>query len=176
MIAIAAHCDQDLWWKYEQVAMHFNQLIIQLRVQALGGLVAASALVGGFLVKGVEQADRRAFRQTAFTLLTVAWVAIAVLDLAYYQLLLRGAVNALLKIEKGCPFQLSTEIDEIAIGPGTFWTSPSTWYYLVPFGALVAYLVLGSARPDSMSRGGTAPSPPASHAPTTAAAVSPKNP
>jgi hypothetical protein len=123
-------CDQELWWKYQQVAMHFNQLIIQFRVQALGGLVAASTAAGVFLgSKGLKLHDRNRVLRHAFTLLLFVWVAIAVLDLFYYQLLLKGAVKALVDYEKDCPFQLSTYIERAA-GPGhRWWESRSTWYY-----------------------------------------------
>jgi len=37
---------RELWEKYEDIAMHFNDLIIKLRTQALAGVVALSTLVG----------------------------------------------------------------------------------------------------------------------------------
>lgn len=39
---------RELWEKYEQIAMHFNDLIIRLRTQALAGVAALSTLVGLF--------------------------------------------------------------------------------------------------------------------------------
>jgi hypothetical protein len=35
-----------LWKEYEGVAMHFNELLIRLRTQALGGVAAISAITG----------------------------------------------------------------------------------------------------------------------------------
>ncbi len=37
---------QDLWGKYEDTAMHFNDLLIKLRIQALAGVAAISTLIG----------------------------------------------------------------------------------------------------------------------------------
>lgn len=34
----------EVWTKYEDIAMHFNDLLIKLRTQALGGVAAISAL------------------------------------------------------------------------------------------------------------------------------------
>ena len=39
---------RELWEKYEEIAMHFNDLIIRLRTQALAGVAALSTLVGLF--------------------------------------------------------------------------------------------------------------------------------
>jgi hypothetical protein len=39
---------KELWEKYEEIAMHFNDLLIRLRTQALGGVAALSAIVGIF--------------------------------------------------------------------------------------------------------------------------------
>jgi len=36
----------DLWKEYERVAMHFNDLIIRLRSQSLGGVAAFATLAG----------------------------------------------------------------------------------------------------------------------------------
>jgi hypothetical protein len=38
----------DLWAKYEDITMHFNDLLIRLRTQALAGVAALSTLVGIF--------------------------------------------------------------------------------------------------------------------------------
>jgi hypothetical protein len=42
----------ELWEKYEQIAMHFNDLLIKLRTQALAGVAAISAIVGVFAKSG----------------------------------------------------------------------------------------------------------------------------
>ena len=89
----------EVWKEYESIAMHFNDLILKLRVQALGGTAAITALVGFF---SKEQADE--FRWGMFMgimwLLLVFWIAIWILDFLYYNRLLQGAVFAITEVEK----------------------------------------------------------------------------
>jgi hypothetical protein len=40
----------DAWERHENIAMHFNDLILKVRIQALGAL-AAIVTVGGVLLK-----------------------------------------------------------------------------------------------------------------------------
>jgi hypothetical protein len=113
-----------VWKEYEQVAMHFNDLIIRLRSQSLGG-VAALAAIAGVIARGdVPQQLRREILAGVFTLLSVFWVAIWILDFTYYNRLLVGAVRALLEIEEfskstgaSLPLNLSTRIEEAVRGP-----------------------------------------------------------
>lgn len=92
---------RELWEKYEEITMHFNDLIIRLRTQALAGVAALSTLVGIF-----AKADLGAFGYTweiagfVFAGLALFWIAIWVLDFAYYNQLLIGSVAALLELEK----------------------------------------------------------------------------
>ena len=69
-----------LWDKYEEVAMHFNDLLMRWRLQAMGGLATLVTLSG--LVVG-EQANvgarLRAMIILSFTL-ACGWGAVAVLD------------------------------------------------------------------------------------------------
>jgi hypothetical protein len=39
---------QSLWEKYEDIAMHFNDLLMRLHTQGLAGIAAVSTLVGIF--------------------------------------------------------------------------------------------------------------------------------
>lgn len=103
-----------LWSKYEDVAMHFNDLIIRLRIQALGGVTAVFALSGiAINIAGTSMTSEQLdviFGTLVF--LIFAWMAIACLDLFYYYTLLLGAVDALLEIEKSDErFILSTRIE-----------------------------------------------------------------
>jgi hypothetical protein len=89
----------EVWKEYEKTAMHFNGLLIQLRMRSLGGIAAITALFG-FLARGSETGQFQWGTLAAvFVILTIAWVAIACLDLLYYDRLLRGAVAAIFKIE-----------------------------------------------------------------------------
>lgn len=90
----------DLWREYEKVTMHFNELIIRLRTQAMGGLAAIVAL-GGLAIKlEITEPPRWWVLFSVSVVLFAAWVSIVIIDLAYYDKLLRGSVDALLKIEK----------------------------------------------------------------------------
>jgi hypothetical protein len=44
---------QCLWAKYEDIAMHFNDLLMRLRSQSLAGIAAVSVLVGVFSKEGI---------------------------------------------------------------------------------------------------------------------------
>ena len=90
----------SVWKEYEGVAMHFNDLLIRLRTQALGG-VAALAAVAAVMVRGdLAPTLRWSVLSCAFLLLMLFWTAVWILDMRYYNRLLHGAVKALLEIEE----------------------------------------------------------------------------
>ncbi len=86
----------QLWSKYEDIAMHFNELIIKLRVQALGGLTI-SGTVATAIFK--EQNDSNLLRLLVPFFLA-GWIAIYFLDMHYYNRLLSGAADAIVELEK----------------------------------------------------------------------------
>jgi hypothetical protein len=90
---------RSLWEKYEDIAMHFNDLLIRLRMQALGVVAALSALVGIF-TKIESKPITWEIAALIFAGLLSFWVAIWILDFAYYNRLLIGAVSALLELEE----------------------------------------------------------------------------
>jgi len=108
----------EAWKEYEKVAVHFNELIIRLRSQSLGGVAALATLAGVVLHDTGQGAPRWRIMAAAFLLLCLIWVAIWVLDFRYYNRLLIGAVNALLDLEakskdsaQAVGLTLSTEIE-----------------------------------------------------------------
>ena len=105
----------ELWKKYEDVAMHFNDLLMRWRLQAMGGL-AGLVTLAGFVVGDAATLDARYRAMLILSgVLTFGWVGVALIDLFYYRRLLRGAVNALLAIEKSHPtITLSTAIENEA--------------------------------------------------------------
>src|SRR5581483_7463808 len=91
---------QELWSRYEEITMHFNELLMRLRLQSLAGIAAVSTLVGLFSKEGI--ADVRVSWLVAtgiFLALALFWVAIWCLDFLYYNRLLGGAVAGLLQLE-----------------------------------------------------------------------------
>lgn len=72
----------ELWSRYEDLAMHFNELLIQFRIQMLGGL-AALATVGSYLVgeKAGTRKQRFGILALGSFVLAIAWLAAASLDL-----------------------------------------------------------------------------------------------
>jgi hypothetical protein len=95
---IKAWTVHDLWAKYEDIAMHFNDLLIRLRTQALAGVGALSTLVGIF-TKTESIHISWQIASDVFVLLIMFWVAIWAIDRCYYNRLLVGAVNASISIK-----------------------------------------------------------------------------
>jgi hypothetical protein len=92
---------QDLWAKYEDIAMHFNDLIMRLRTQSLAGIAAVSTLVGLFTKEGAVNIQTDwLVAEAIFIAMACFWVAIWCLDFLYYSPLLSGAVTALTKLER----------------------------------------------------------------------------
>lgn len=88
----------ELWKKYEDIAMHFNDLILKIRVQALAAVAAISTVVGFFNRNG-DNDFSWGLTAAVFFFLSLFWVAVWILDFRYYNRLLLGAVNALLELE-----------------------------------------------------------------------------
>ncbi len=141
----------EVWKEYEKIAMHFNDLLIRLRTQALGGVAVISALVG-FLSKGDTLGSFRwGILAGVFFLLILFWIAIWFLDFRYYNRLLLGAVAGILELERSS--KTTTHIQELNLshliedavcgkisnlkGPG-FWSGRHWFYVLVLSGLLLA--------------------------------------
>ncbi len=126
----------QLWAKAEEVAMHFNEMILNFRLKALGAITLAGGLVGAVLLTK-EGGPPSRFSCLAFSagmvFLSAAWVAIGVLDLGYYHRLLLGAVREVIRLENlsGDTSQLSRLIKEEA-ERGRFkdWSNRRIFYAL----------------------------------------------
>ena len=122
--------------------MHFNGLIIQFRVQVLGGL-AGLTTIGGFLIGQKFDTPRQRFGAVAIggLVLAVTWAAAAVLDIFYYSRLLDGAVQAIRTLEKRNPdIQLSTTIEQSVNGPNAVWITGThaVWFF---YGIVFVFLL-----------------------------------
>jgi hypothetical protein len=124
-----------VWKHYEDVAMHFNDLIIKLRTQSIGGLAGLAAILGIFL--HTQGGDNESFNCglaiVATICLMLLWIAVWILDMRYYNRLLEGSVNAILELEKGKDaFQDKKEISLSSNIEGAFRRrfphEPRGWY------------------------------------------------
>lgn len=159
-----------MWFKYwakcEDTAIHFNDLAIKFRLQALAGLALAGALLGG-AVKTTSSGDMWALLAGGLVALAAMWLAVAALDV-YYGRLLRGSIDELEAVERKFPaLQLSKKIEEAVWGkwgPGI----SRTLFYLLPLGAMLIGACLCHNRAvarsletsdDTESAGAAAPQP-----------------
>lgn len=129
-----------LWKQHEDIAMHFNELIARIRVQALGGTVTIVTVAAVVTDKNPEG---RWALPGVLGFLAVAWTALWQLDYRYYQMLLAGAVNAIVELERKLHphVSLSTVIEgkfnRRGAPHGHFW-----FYALIQFALL---FLLGAA-------------------------------
>ena len=143
----------ELWAKYEDIAMHFNDLLIKLRVQALAGIAALSTIVGIF-AKTIDLKLSWEIAIAVIVILCLLWIAIWIIDFSYYNRLLVGAVVALMVLEeeskrktKVYKIELSTMIERAvesrlgSVGIKRYWRlSIGRWafYGIVMFALLLA--------------------------------------
>jgi hypothetical protein len=151
-----------VWKHYEDVAMHFNDLIIRLRTQSIGGLAGLAAILGIFLhtQEGNNASFNCGLAIVAIICLMLLWIAVWMLDLCYYNRLLEGSVNAILELEKNKgdflgkkEINLSSNIEQAF--KRRFPHEPTGWYrrlvngrngfYGMVFLALVVILVASIA-------------------------------
>ncbi|MBG05360.1 MAG: hypothetical protein CMM59_14940 [Rhodospirillaceae bacterium] len=119
----------SLWFHYEEITMHFNQLIIQYRLQLMGGAGAIGA-IGTYLVRSTEDLKHYHLRSLFSAWLFVLILGAAVLDICYYSQLLEGAVKAIIEFERMHPtIKLSTTI--AAEVPGSGLATVIFWYSVI---------------------------------------------
>lgn len=145
---------QSLWAKYEDIAMHFNNLLMKLRTHSLAVIAALSTAVGIFAKDGVDAftLDWGA-AEALFIAMALFWIAIATLDFGYYNRLLLSAVKAITELEAaykpGTKFTVGIRIssaieDEFKTG---FWKAPRArlhgviWFYGIVLIAIFAGIV-----------------------------------
>jgi hypothetical protein len=125
----------QLWSKHEDTAIHFNDLLIKLRIQILGGVS-----ISGTLAATIEK-NSHSLRYI-FTSFLMIWIAVWILDTCYYSRLLSGAVDATIEIEKKFPgFQLSTKIKK-SVNKNWNKLGGVQSFYLIIFICLLAVSVL----------------------------------
>lgn len=129
-----------IWFHYEEIAMHFNQLIMQYRLQLMGGFGAIGA-ISSYLVGGkvTDEGRRIWLRCLIATGLLVLVIAAAILDVFYYNLLLQGAVDALIEFEsQHPPLNMSTLIERKVAHRGLYTIY---FVYSAVIGTLAAFTI-----------------------------------
>ncbi|MES2014696.1 MAG: hypothetical protein V4437_02680 [Patescibacteria group bacterium] len=133
---------KDLWEKYEEITMHFNNLLMRLRTQSLAGVAVISTAVGLF-ARSNDIHLTGGIVAVIFVGLSLFWVAIWILDFFYYNPLLIGAATALVALEEKSKTQshishidLSTSIREAT--SSSIFTRCST----VPLGVWLFYIIV----------------------------------
>ena len=147
----------DAWERHEKIAMHFNDLILKVRIQALGAL-SAVVTVGAVLLKTVppEQHLPWGVATSVFAVLLAFWIAIWLLDFRYYNRLLMGAVDSLLALEDAInsgakiDFNMSHKIEDAVLGKAPTHrqegalTGPFLFYLIVTVVLIVGVVYSGA--------------------------------
>jgi hypothetical protein len=121
-----------LWSKYEDTAMHFNDLLIKLRVQVLGGVTLSGTLAATLLKEQNSDSLRYVFLS-----FLISWIAVWILDMCYYNRLLSGAVDGIIELEDKFPeFQLSTKIKK-SVNESWSKANGVMYFYLTIFIGLI---------------------------------------
>jgi hypothetical protein len=141
----------EVWAKYEEIAMHFNDLLMRLRTQALGAVAALATIIGIFARAGAETHTNWEMVTFAFIILTLFWIAVWIIDFCYYNKLLQGAVVSLVKLEglskegvRVKHIDISSTIEDTVAGylpknPKSCHTGVGRWvFYLLVTAALTA--------------------------------------
>lgn len=73
----------ELWKEYEAIAMHFNDLLIRLRTQALAAIAALVTIIGIFAKSNAKAYTSWELVSFAFAILSVFWLAIWIIDFRF---------------------------------------------------------------------------------------------
>lgn len=141
---------KQLWKEYEGIAMHFNDLLIKLRTQALGAVAAISTLVGIFGKTSTDNRESWEMAATVFFFLCLFWIAIWIIDFCYYNRLLLGAVAAILELENASAtssrihhINISTKIEGAVAGDDlSLSTMPCKRVRRLIFGRWAFYVIV----------------------------------
>jgi len=136
----------QLWCKYEDIAMHFNDLLIQLRTRSLAGIAAVAALIGVFADNlNEDPLTNWVIASSVFAALSVIWISIFFLDVFYYNRLLSGSVKAILDLENSTsspPAKESIDLSTIIVDEFKKPLPRGTNFGVLIFYVLVFLLIL----------------------------------
>ena len=124
----------EVWIEYEKIAMHFNTLLIQLRIRALASIAVITTILA-YITKTSESIETQAtILGYALIILSIIWIAIYIIDIHYYNKLLLGAVNAITDLEEGDEdtIKFSSTVKNTVNGEKIF-IAPIIIFYLIIF-------------------------------------------
>lgn len=182
-LAAVTEDEARAWTKAEDVAIHFNEMILNFRLKAVGALTLAAGLVGSVLLaKGDKAGDAvPPINYFSFALgmwfLAAVWAAIMCLDLFYYHRLLLGAVADALRIEEtsGGRLQLSTLIKKKA-EEGPTDSVARGLFYVLPLVAMIAAGAIAWRYAPTAPQASATPAPAGSALPKPPVAAQPASP
>lgn len=146
---------KDVWVEYEKIAIHFNDLLIKLRTQALAAVAAITTLAGIFGKSSSENQINWGLAAAVLFFLCLFWIAVWIIDFRYYNRLLLGAVDAIIDLEERSKehkhvfhIEISTKIESAVEGKSSLHSkekqkkyarlSEGRWaFYMIIFGALL---------------------------------------
>lgn len=132
----------DVWKESEAIAMHFNGLLMQLRLRALAAVGLIVSLTG-VISKTTNGEFNWSLLAIVLAVLLISWLAIFMIDNFYYKKLLYGAVASIIELEKTTDtddritLNLSRKVRDQA---GAEW--PVYWFYGLIGATLCMLLVL----------------------------------
>jgi len=141
----------EVWKEYEVIAMHFNGLLMQLRLRALAAVGLIVTIAGVIAKSDTGEVNWTIIAITSFVVLG-AWTATFILDTFYYNKLLIGAVEAIAEIEAldddpKVPINISTFIQRKApLEVGRDSIPAVNMYYLFVGLVLTALLLFSTAK------------------------------
>lgn len=148
----------EAWKHHEDIAVHFNDLIMRVRTRALAVLAAIIAAGGIALKIAYEGTNTIPYGTIALLLIVLLafWIAIWMLDYLYYNRLLIGAVDGILELENRINGEGPIEInmshmiessvrDNVTIHISKKLLIGPLLFYLVVSGVLLVGVVLSAA-------------------------------
>jgi len=127
----------ELWKEYESIAMHFNTLLIQLRVRALASITAIATILAYATKISSSPAAQHTILGISLIVLSIIWIAIYIIDIHYYNKLLIGAVQAITDLEEEKEYdensiKFSSTVKDIVNGKAIF-IYPIILFYIIIF-------------------------------------------
>ncbi len=145
----------DVWKEHENIAMHFNGLLMQLRLRALAA-VGFIVTIGGIFAKNQDNGVNWALLSVILFIVLLAWISTYVIDRFYYNKLLTGSVKAIVELEKlddgsGIPILASTVIEKEFSNEKQSVITVVNWFYGLTFFGILSLLIGSIAQTETFA-------------------------